>query len=310
MPSVPGRCNSKHFKMLLKEFISASVASLEKSYSQNEARAIVFRLCEDVLGTRSYTHIVEPGFVIDKNRLPELQEKFSRLESGEPLQYVTGHMQFCGFDFKVTPDVLIPRQETELLCRHAIEFVSRISRMRQSSGKFASPVRALDLCTGSGCIAISLSLALKFPILYSSDISQAALAVAQENAKRLKSRVKFLQSDILSADTDENERFDIIVSNPPYICEEERGEMDKNVLGYEPSTALFVPDDNPLLFYKAICQYAKHALKPGGRLYLEINSRFPKETCMLLQDAGFCNVSAENDYCGRPRFVKAIKPSE
>ena len=283
---------------MLKDVITHFKRELAPYYPKGEIEGMKLAVLDNLLHYSQVDMILHandevPDFIINK-----INDIIERLKHREPIQYILGDAYFYGYHFKVTRDTLIPRPETEGLIDMIVDENSD------------SDLTVLDIGTGSGCIAISLSLALKFPIVYASDISQAALAVAQENAKRLKSRVKFLQSDILSANTDENERFDIIVSNPPYICEEERGEMDKNVLGYEPSTALFVPDDNPLLFYKAICRYAKHALKPGGRLYLEINSRFPKETCMLLQDAGFCNVSAENDYCGRPRFVKAIKPSE
>lgn len=283
---------------MLKDVITHFKRELAPYYPKGEIEGMKLAVLDNLLHYSQVDMILHandevPDFIINK-----INDIIERLKHREPIQYILGDAYFYGYHFKVTRDTLIPRPETEGLIDMIVDENSD------------SDLTVLDIGTGSGCIAISLSLVLKFPIVYASDISQAALDVAQENAKRLKSRVKFLQSDILSANTDENERFDIIVSNPPYICEEERGEMDKNVLGYEPSTALFVPDDNPLLFYKAICQYAKHALKPGGRLYLEINSRFPKETCMLLQDAGFCNVSAENDYCGRPRFVKAIKPSE
>lgn len=283
---------------MLKDVITHFKRELAPYYPKGEIEGMKLAVLDNLLHYSQVDMILHandevPDFIINK-----INDIIERLKHREPIQYILGDAYFYGYHFKVTRDTLIPRPETEGLIDMIVDENSD------------SDLTVLDIGTGSGCIAISLSLVLKFPIVYASDISQAALDVAQENAKRLKSRVKFLQSDILSANTDENERFDIIVSNPPYICEEERGEMDKNVLGYEPSTALFVPDDNPLLFYKAICRYAKHALKPGGRLYLEINSRFPKETCMLLQDAGFCNVSAENDYCGRPRFVKAIKPSE
>ncbi len=231
-----------------------------------------------------------PDFIAEK-----LDSIIDRLKRYEPIQYIIGDAYFYGYHFKVTHDTLIPRPETEGLIDMIVD---------ENSGE---DLHVLDIGTGSGCIAISLSLALKFPIVYATDISQAALAVARENATTLKGKVKFVQSDILAADPGINERFDIIVSNPPYICDEERNEMDKNVLDYEPHSALFVPNEDPMLFYRAISRYAIQALNPGGRLYLEINSRFPKETCSLLQKIGFENVLAENDYCGRPRFVKATK---
>ena len=194
--------------MLLKDFISGAVSALEKLYVQNEARAMVFRLCEDVLGTKSYTHIVDPDAEVDRKKQPQLEEMLARLESGEPLQYVIGHTEFCGFDFRVSPDVLIPRPETEQLCRHATEYVSRISRMRSSSGKFASPVRVLDLCTGSGCIAWSIALSVPGVETVAVDISEKALEVAR--SQNFRDRMKadhdikapvFVHADVLDTET-------------------------------------------------------------------------------------------------------------
>ena len=300
--------------MLLKDFISEAVSALESLYGQNEARAMILILCEDVLGTRSYTHIVEPDFVIADRKLPELQKKLSRLAEAEPLQYVVGHAPFCGYDFKVTPDVLIPRQETELLCRNAIGFASRISRMRISSGKFASPVRILDLCTGSGCIAWTLALSVPGAETVGTDISEKALAVARSQDFRtgLKNTgarsPRFVLHDILKAGPGEDTgnvtgKFDLIVSNPPYVTESEKPLMSRNVLEYEPAGALFVPDDDPLLYYRAIAAFSIEHLNPDGAGFVEINEAFGAQTAEIFIEAGFPRTELTKDLNNRNRIL-------
>ena len=228
-----------------------------------------------------------------------IAEKFTtiadRLLRHEPIQYILGDAYFHGHHFRVTPATLIPRPETE-------ELIDMIA-----DENTAADLRVLDIGTGSGCIAISLAIALRFAEVSAIDISPDALAIAKENAKKLKARVIFRQADILTLPVPEAPCYDIIVSNPPYITDSERAEMDNNVLDYEPHPALFVPDNDPLLFYRAIAQYATGALSPGGKLYFEINSRFPQETCKLLTDYGFTDTKAINDYRGLPRFVTATR---
>lgn len=301
-------------EMLLKEFISKAVDALEKHYARNEARAMVFRLCEDILGTRSYTHIVEPDFVIDEARLPSLESGLARLEAGEPVQYVTGHTSFFGFDFKVTPDVLIPRQETELLCRHAVDFASRIVRMRRSSGKFAVPVRILDLCTGSGCIAWTLALSVPGVEVQAVDISEKALAVArnQDFKEQLKNRnirvPKFVLQDILEPEADFcTGTFSLVTSNPPYVMESEKKEMNKNVLDYEPATALFVPDDDPLLYYRAIASLSEKFLAPDGIGLAEINEALGQQVSAVFAEAGFAHTEIIRDMNNRNRIVRYFR---
>lgn len=297
--------------MLLKDFIHGAVSSLEKLYPQNEARTIVFRLCEDVLGTKSYTHIVEPDFTVDKSKLPALQEMLSRLESGEPLQYVVGHASFCGYDFKVTPDVLIPRQETEMLCHNAIDFASRISRMRVSRGKFASPVRALDLCTGSGCIAWTLALSVPGVEVVATDISEKALDIAKsqnfkEQAKNHNIKVpRFVIQDVLDTDKQPDYgKFDLITSNPPYVRESEKKDMNKNVLEHEPASALYVSDDDPLVYYRAIASLSAKCLNPEGTGLTEINEAFGKQVCEIFAEAGFSRTELVKDLNNRNRIVR------
>lgn len=220
----------------------------------------------------------------------------SRLAAREPLQYIIGEARFHGHRFSVTPATLIPRPETEML----VDIIA--------AENTAADLRVLDIGTGSGCIAISLALALRFPKVSAIDISQAAIDVARANASALNAQVSFSLADItVEAQTPPTAAYDIIVSNPPYICTSEQAGMDTNVLDHEPHTALFVPDGDPLKFYKPISAYASSALAPGGRLYLEINSRFGADTAALLRASGFSVIEVEDDQYGRTRFVKARK---
>ena len=213
------------------------------------------------------------------------------LQRHEPLQYIVGKARFHGHQFKVTPAVLIPRPETEQLVDLIID---------ENPG---SDLRVLDMGTGSGCIAISLARALKFAQVDALDISRDALAVARENAAALKVKVRLFESDMLSPQPPAT--YDIIVSNPPYVCWSERDAMDNNVKDYEPGQALFVPDNDPLMFYKAIAPYAAQSLARGGSLYLEINQRFGNEVKRLLEQNGFGEVRIIDDSYGKPRFVAA-----
>lgn len=216
-----------------------------------------------------------------------------RLKDNEPLQYILGEAQFYGRRFEVTPDTLIPRPETEQLVDMIVDENPQ------------SDLNVLDMGTGSGCIAISLACALKFATVSAIDISAPAIEVARRNAASCRARVQFLQADMLNLGSLPCEPLDIIVSNPPYICDNERQNMESNVLDYEPHTALFVPDSRPLLFYEAIVNYALRALRPGGRIYLEINQKFGAETAQLLSSHGFDDVAIHRDSWANDRFVTA-----
>jgi release factor glutamine methyltransferase len=207
------------------------------------------------------------------------------------LQYIVGSARFHGHRFKVTPAVLIPRTETEQLIDMIVD------------ENPASDLRVLDMGTGSGCIAISLARALKFAQVDALDVSRDALAVARENAALLKVKVRFFESDMLSPQPPA--RYDIIVSNPPYVCWSERESMERNVLEHEPELALFVPDDDPLLFYRAIAHYAVKALNPSGELYFEINPLYVNEMKQMLSDEGFSHIEIRNDQFGKQRFTKS-----
>lgn len=258
------------------------------------ARSAAQIIFDDVAGY-SRTFIFVNG---DREITPDMQARLDavvkKVEGGEPVQYAAGKAMFMGNLYAVGPAVLIPRPETA----HLVDMI-----VADADGR--SDLRVLDIGTGSGCIAISLARALPFSHVEGIDVSADALTLARANAKALRATVDFEQADILTLAPPSAPCFDIVVSNPPYVCQSEAADMDKRVLDYEPHLALFVPDDDPLLFYRAIARYAMAALVPGGRLYFEINSRFPEETCRLLTAVGFDDAEAIRDYRGLYRYVTA-----
>lgn len=215
-----------------------------------------------------------------------------KVEAGEPVQYAVGSALFMGMRLAVTEDVLIPRFETEGLVDAVVDL---------AAGR--SDLRVLDIGTGSGCIAIALARALPFSRVTAVDISPAALKVAQANANALKVKVDFEERDALTMKAASGETYDFIVSNPPYVMESEKAEMDRRVFGFEPAGALFVPDSDPLRFYRAISAFAAETLAPEGWLCFEINSLFPTQTAELMEKAGLTNVEVRRDYRGNPRFA-------
>ncbi|MBQ3881226.1 MAG: peptide chain release factor N(5)-glutamine methyltransferase [Bacteroidales bacterium] len=297
--------------MLLSQFIKDGTSALEELYPTAEAHSVVLALCEHVLGTKNYTHIVEPSYEIASSKLDSLLAAFERLKGGEPIQYVTGHVEFYGHDFKVNPSVLIPRPETELLCRNAIAAGSRIQRMRIPYGKKADPVRILDLCTGSGCIAWTLALAIPDARVVGVDISEEALDLARSQpfGQALKEVAgakapEFVKADVLDTEQDfPYGEFDLILSNPPYVMEKEKTLMRRNVLEFEPASALFVPDDDPLIFYRAIARWSGRFFSNDGTGFTEINEDLGTETKALFTEAGFNSVEIIKDFYDKNRFV-------
>lgn len=268
------------------------------SYEDGEARAIARILIEELFGL-SYTDIVCGATdQLSADDTLRLDTAVRRIEQGEPLQHVLGYADFCGNHFGVNASVLIPRPETEWLVDEGERLMNGASNAAPSA-----PKRILDIGTGSGCIAISLKLRLGEAYVEAWDISEEALRTAESNAKALKAEVAFCKRDALRAE-ESVAPWDLIVSNPPYICDSERADMDDNVLLHEPHTALFVPDDDPLLFYRAIARYAAHALRPGGSLLFEINSLYARQTEELLAQEGFKEISTERDIFGKERDVK------
>lgn len=220
-----------------------------------------------------------------------------RLLNDEPLQYIIGETYWHGMTLKVTPDVLIPRPETS-------ELIDMIAD--RNSG---SDLAVLDLCTGSGCIAVALATVLPFSHVSAMDVSEAALKVAEENSALRKVKVDFRKGDVLSPLPYDDGEFDIIVSNPPYIAEDEKKDMDKNVLDHEPALALFVPDDDPLKFYKPIAREGLRVAKPGGQLWFEINPRFASELSEMMTAEGWEDVAILLDSNGKKRFAYGKKSS-
>lgn len=296
--------------MLLVDFLKQGISALEHLYPTAEARNIVLMLCEELIGTKSYTHIVEPQYEIDKKWVQPLAEAMVRLQSGEPIQYVIGKTEFCGRTFRVTPDVLIPRPETELLVREAIKLADRVKRQRIPYGKSAEPVRVLDLCTGSGNIAWSVALSVPGARVVGVDISEAALAVArsQNFSAALKSTgalaPTFVAADILDTEQEFNYgQFDLILSNPPYIMDKEKPLLRRNVVDFEPKGALFVSDDDPLLYYRSIVRWSERFLSPEGKGLTEINEVLGKETETVFREAGFTETTLVKDFYDKNRFI-------
>lgn len=272
-------------------------------YDAGEAKAIIKYLLEDKFGLSAadiYSGKVEQ---IDAAAQRELLHMVDRLRQCEPVQYVTGTACFCGREFRVAPGVLIPRPETEDLCTMIIRQAVESSEALPTAPRLAS---ILDIGTGSGCIAITLAKGIAGSCVSAWDISPDALQIAAANAEKLKANVDFCRQDALCPPAD-TERWDIIVSNPPYICMKEQAAMHPNVLRHEPHTALFVPDDNPLLFYRAIAGYAMKALRPGGRLWFELNPDYAAMTAEMLRGTGFCGVDTVCDRFGSLRFAVATR---
>lgn len=279
--------------MILKEAIEQLKSGLAGIVEPQEAQAMIRVICEDVFNYDPVDVALRQDSELPDFAQERVTDIIARLRCHEPLQYIIGTARFHGHKFKVNPAVLIPRPETEQLVDLIVD------------ENEASDLRVLDMGTGSGCIAISLARALKFARIDALDVSRDALAVARENAAALKVKVRFFESDMLLPQPAAT--YDIIVSNPPYICWSERESMESNVKDYEPGQALFVPDNDPLLFYKSIAPYAKQSLEKGGRLYLEINQRFGAEVKRLLEENGFDEVRIIEDSFGRVRFAAAVQ---
>lgn len=270
--------------------------TLAQHYEEGEAKAMARMVYEVRYGLSLTDILLGKDTQLSANNQKEVEEIAHRLLLSEPIQYVLGIAEFCGRTFIVTPDVLIPRLETEELCQQII------SKGWQQ--------KILDIGTGSGCIAITLAAEMPHSIVTAWDISEDALSIAEENAKRNNADVSFQLVDMLHLPSDicrYTSAFDLIVSNPPYICYKERADMEKNVLDYEPPTALFVPDDDPLLFYKAIARFAGKALTPDGMLAVEINRAYGQETCEVMKNAGFNDIQLYQDSYHNDRFVIAKK---
>ena len=318
--------------MLLKSLISKGVETISTAYPEREAREMVYSFLEDLVGTKRHTHIVDPEYEVADEAAEAAMSGFERMASGEPLQYVTGYADFYGRRFRVTPDVLIPRPETEILCREVLVESSGGQKLQWPpptkwappptrgcenaiSALLSSRTSIVDLCTGSGCIAWTLALEMPGAEVTAVDISEGALSVASsqdfsdEAASTGAVSPKFIKADVL-ADVPDSlrscEGFDILVSNPPYVMDKEKALMRTNVLDHEPHLALFVSDDDPLVFYRAISRWAQALLRPGGFGIVEINEALGPETAAVFKADGFVDVKVIKDLSDRDRFVSFI----
>lgn len=263
---------------------------LEPRYGRGEAQALTRMLLEVGFGMDFADVVCGNMPQLSPEEEYKLDFMCGQLKQGRPIQYVLGKTEFCGNIFHVSEACLIPRPETEELCRWIIE---------NGGGE-----NILDIGTGSGCIAITLSLAMVGSRVEAWDISADALAMAWLNADNLHADILFERNDILNYTNNDYNRWDIIVSNPPYICEGEKKDMDSNVLNHEPGIALFVPDENPLLFYRAIARYGRTSLKRGGKLYFEINPIYADDVVAMMEEECFHVVEVRLDQFGKKRFVR------
>lgn len=278
--------------------LSSIVRPLLSCYDESEARAIARYVAEVRFGLTQTDICMGKDTQIPAEERSDLENIIGRLLRKEPVQYVLGQADFFGRTFRVAPGVLIPRPETEELVQWVL-----------AEQVPDTPPHILDIGTGSGCIAVTLAEELPRAEVHALDISPQALEIARKNAAEHRVRVAFHRADILHGDVPESIRtgLDVVASNPPYICRSEAREMDDNVLGHEPPQALFVPDEEPLLFYEAIGRFAIQALRPGGRLYVEINRRFGRETAELFRRTGFKDIELRKDLCGNDRMVRCRK---
>lgn len=265
---------------------------LSKSYEPQEANGLARIIFCDILGQSNVDYYLCKDIDLSGNEEEKVKSILQRLKKYEPIQYIEGKKYFSGREFFVRQGVLIPRPETE-------ELVELAAQACKPNAKI------LDIGTGSGCIAISLSKKLPEAEVHAWDISEVALEVAKQNNAQLKAAVHFEQHDILTYQATGEEAFDLIISNPPYIAESEKAEMEPNVLAWEPSIALFVPDNDPLLFYRRIGELALRMLTPNGKLFFEINRAYGDATKQLLCNQGYKNIHIQKDLSGNDRFVYA-----
>lgn len=279
----------------MRETLSKLRAALRPVYGSRETEAIIRIIFHHLKGWNTVDMLIHEPEPLSPFVRGEIETILKRLLRHEPIQYITGEARFHGLELTVTPDVLIPRPETAEL----------VDLIADSAGD-REDLRVLDIATGSGCIAVALALTLRFPVVTAVDISSPAIKVAETNARRYKASVKFVTADIFRW-APPSESLDIIVSNPPYIGISEKNDMEPNVTDYEPASALFVPDDNPLLFYSRIVDVAADALVNGGSLWFEINPLHADGVADLMRRKDFTDVSVILDSFGKRRFCRGVK---
>lgn len=266
--------------------------SLKEIYPPEELKALSMLICCDMLGLDALDIYMGKDMILSECKQRELENIIFRLQKNEPIQYIRGFADFCGRQFKVAPGVLIPRPETA-------ELVELVVKENPDARHL------LDIGTGSGCIAISLDKSLPETKVEAWDVSEEALAIARENNEKLNARVSFRQTDVLADELESETSFDVIVSNPPYVTEAEKQEMDANVLDWEPELALFVPNEDPMRFYRRIAQLGRELLVEGGNIYFEINQAYGRETTHILEMNQYHDVRVIRDIFGKERIVTA-----
>ena len=288
--------------MKISELKSIFTNSLSDLYPLEEIHSFFYILCERYLSFSRIKIALNPGRKISFEDSELFQKAILRLKRQEPIQYIIGETEFYSLIFKVNEHTLIPRPETEEL----VEWIIAGKDLESQN----DPLMILDIGTGSGCIAVSLAKNIPEAIVHALDISSEALKVARQNAALNGVEMEFFQTDVLKAKSlpsdsvETNLKYDIIVSNPPYVRELEKELMQPNVVDYEPETALFIKNDDPLLFYKAISCLAKNSLKPNGNLFFEINEHFRKELTTYLKSEGFKKIEVKRDIYGKDRIIK------
>ncbi|WP_298879667.1 peptide chain release factor N(5)-glutamine methyltransferase [uncultured Polaribacter sp.] len=296
--------------MILKEFRTHFNEALSNIYPKTEIDTFFFILIEEKLNLQRIDTVLKPEFLISDEILSELNLIIGRLKNEEPLQYILGETEFYGLPFKVNKHTLIPRPETEELVEWVINEVTELQNYKVAklkttviSNEVEKSIKILDIGTGTGCIPISIAKNLNNVEVTAIDIATEALKIAKENTVLNNVEVQFLEKDILKAEC-LPQQFDIIISNPPYVRELEKFEIKNNVLENEPHLALFVDDENPLIFYFKIADLAKNHLTKNGLLFFEINQYLGKETVEMLQQKGFKNIELKKDLFGNDRMIK------
>lgn len=263
-------------------------------YSRNEIQSICFMVMQNLCGCSKAALFAADSLTLTEEQQTRLNALMERLQKKEPIQYIIGHCHFFDINLEVNRNVLIPRPETEEL----VEWILKDNPQKEGS--------LFDICTGSGCIAITIKKYKPNFQVTALDLSEEAIATAKRNAEKNECEIRFITDDILAPQHITEEKYDIIVSNPPYVMEKEKAQMEANVLEYEPAMALFVPNENPLLFYESIGRFGLTHLYEGGKLYFEINEALGKETKELLENQGYQDVTLKKDIFGKDRMICAL----
>lgn len=278
----------------IKKIISFIKSELKDLYPDNEIDSFIYLIFEELFNFSRTKLLISQDIIISEDSYQNILNIIRELKTNKPIQYILGKTYFYDLTFNVTSGILIPRQETE-------ELVDWIVK-----DNFNTQKKILDIGTGSGCIAISLAKNLPGSSIFASDISNEALKITRQNSKLNNVDIQIIKLDILNDNDQTNDMFDIIVSNPPYITEKEKKMMQKNVLDFEPELALFVPDNNPLLFYRAIMEFGLIHLYPGGEIYFEINEAYGQDTALLLEEKNYQDIILKKDINGKDRMLKAV----